>query len=378
MFNASRNAVLSALFAAATVSLAIPSAQAQEGCNATTWPLTAGAGNDCTAGTDVGSVTVSSDATNIYVNYTLDYQNPACPDGAVDAVFGTLHVWIGSDLLDLPRAGNANDPQCQPSPGQFCQSATGQCFDATGLTSHTFVYSIAELAIADYFFCGQPLYVVTHAEVNYLDCTGVPDGTGDTAFGGDQPQCDTCDRWYFLGQFTPDCTDCGGGGNPICRTSYAKGGYVWTTSPKSNPEHLPSLNLTMNRWGWAIKLASIGTSTYEIWEGAGLNKTCYLNNRKAVLVGQLTLDWDGAMVNVRYDMFANAINCGGADTAGRTIEEVHVYAGDGAPATIAPGQYGFIDSFDPGVTTYQTTLPLADLDGTAGVWVIAHAVTCRP
>lgn len=361
LLSTSARVVLSTVLATAAVSLAAPAVQAQEGCNATTWNLTAG------QTIDVGSVTVSSDATNIYVNYTLDYQNPNCPDGAVDATFGTLHVWIGNSLLNVPA-----NPNGTPVPGQFCSAATGMCFDATGLTTYTFVFSIAELEMANYNFCNQPLYVVTHAEVNYLGCDGLPDGTGDTAFGGDTPGSGP--RWWFYGQFTPNCTDCNGGGNPVCGTSYAKGGYVWTTDRRSNPERLPSLNLTQNRWGWAINLTQTGTTTYEIWEGAGLNKTCTLGNRGAVMVGTLTVNWDGTNVDVCYSMLNPAQNCG-TTAAVRTLDEVHIYAGDDAPTMIAPGQYGFIDSFEPGVSSYCATLPLADANG-GGVWVVAHAVTC--
>lgn len=352
---------------AAVVGLSVPVA-AQEGCNATTWNLTAG------QFTDVGSVTVSSDATNIYVNYTLDYQNAECADGAVEAEFGTLHVWIGNDLLLVPATpGNKQCPAGVPQPGQFCQTATGQCFNATGLTTYTFVFPIADLELAGYNFCGSNLYVLTHAEVNYKNCDGTLSGAGDTAWGGDA--AGNCNRWYFYGSFTPACETCGVSSTPECETSYAKGGWVWTTDRKSNPENLPSLKLTRNRWGWPINLAAPGTYQYVIWEGAGLNKTCELGNAGSVDVGTLTLDWDGVNVVVNYTM-DTPYACGADPGTERTLAEVHVYAGDLSPTTIAPGQYGFIDSFDPGASSYTVTLPLADANGTGGVWVVAHAVTC--
>jgi len=60
------------------------------------------------------------------------------------------------------------------------------------------------------------------------------------------------------------------------------------------------------------------------------------------------------------------------------IQEVHLYAGDLPPATIAPGQYGYLDSFAPtGVSYYMFNVPLAD-PGADGVWLVAHAVVSGP
>ena len=323
-------------------------AVAQEGCNATPWDLTAG------QTINVGTVTVSSDETNIYVSYTLTYQNPNCPDSPVDATFGTLHVWIGNDLTLVPA-----NPQGTPVPGQFCQAATGKCFDASGLTTYTFVYPIADLELAGYNFCGSPLYVVTHAEVNIDSACDASYAQHETAFGG--PDSGDGPRWWFNGQFTPDCTNCGGGGNPTCETAYGKGNYVWTTDRRSNPEELPSLSLTRNRWGWATKLCETGETTSDIWAGAGLN-----NTNKGTQVGDLTLNWNGTEVQVCYDM-----------KGASTLDEVHIYAGDDAPTTIAPGQYGFINSGDPLTNPYCATLPATDTNDDGCIWVVAHGVACH-
>jgi hypothetical protein len=345
--------VFAAVLAVGALVSTSTSASAQT-CNVTTWNLTAG------QTIDVGSVSVSNDATNIYVTYTLDYQNSTCSDGPVDAEFGNLHVWIGNDLLQLPATnGNAQCPGGVPQPGQFCQADPGHsaCADATGLTTYTFTFPIADLNLANYT-CGDNLYVFTHAEVNLKNCDGTQ-SRQETAWGGPTPG--TCNRWYFYGSFTPNCNCGGGGGEATCETAYAKGGYVWTTDRRSNPQNLPSLNLTRNRWGWAINLTTPGVTTYDIWAGAGLNNTA--NGTK---VGTLTLNWDGSNVVVTYDL-----------TGPWLLEEVHIYAGDNSPTTIAPGQYGFID--DPvAASTYTTTLPLADTNGVGGVWVVAHGITCTP
>ena len=82
--------------------------------------------------------------------------------------------------------------------------------------------------------------------------------------------------------------------------------------------------------------------------------------------GTLSVNWDGAIAYVTYTLFP-----------GYSLEEVHVYAGDGSPTTIAPGQYGYLHEFDPNATTYTFTVPLEDTNGTGGVWLVAHAVVCK-
>jgi hypothetical protein len=55
------------------------------------------------------------------------------------------------------------------------------------------------------------------------------------------------------------------------------------------------------------------------------------------------------------------------------LAEVHLYAGDVPLSTIAPGQYGFLDT--PNGWTYTFSVPLFDTDGD-GVWLVAHSVVC--
>jgi hypothetical protein len=307
-------------------------------CGDTTWNLTAGQTNV------VGTVTVENDGDNIYVTYQLD--DTAAPD----ACFGTLHVWVGNDLTNVPA-----NPQGIPVPGQFCQADGGACFDASELRSHTFTIPWDQTGITDISeACDTTVYVVAHAEVD-LDCTD-ENYDHETAFGGDQ----TGDgpRWWFYAAYTV-CCDFGNVVVPFCETAFAKGGYVWTTHRRSNPENLPSLNLTKNRWGWAINLTATGETTYDIWAGAGLNHTS-----KGTLVGELTVIWDeNGGVSLKYDM---------AD--GYCLEEVHVYVGDDAPATIAPGQFGHVKEFDPNATSYEYSTSLND-DG--DIWIVAHAVVCN-
>ncbi len=149
------------------------------------------------------------------------------------------------------------------------------------------------------------------------------------------------------------------GGPCFEETAYAKGGYIFARNPKANPEHLPTLNLTQQQWGWAIKLTA-GTKTYDIWAGAGLNKTA--NGEK---VGTLTVLWNGTNATITYNMFA-----------GYYLEEVHIYANDLQPKKVAPGKFGYpIGGYKVGaVSSYSTTVPLADANEDGVVWLIAHAV----
>lgn len=336
-------ALLAALPLAACVEPAAPestqitAAAIEDACGLTEWTLTAG------QNIPVGTVSVSNDTTNVYVTYDLTFP---------DATFGTLHAWVGNSLLNLPA-----NPQGTPVPGQFCDADGGACADATGLTTYTFAIPFADLNIVDISeACGADLFVVTHAEVN-ADTNGDGEVDHETAFGGPNPGDGP--RWWSYGLYEICCD----GGDPdpeICTTAFAKGGWVWTTDKKSNPEQLPSLKLTRNRWGWAINVTAVGHTEYPIYAGAGLNKTS-----SGVHVGTLSVDWDGVTASVTYTMFEDV-----------SMEEVHLYAGDTAPTTIAPGQYGYLDSFDPNVGTYTFTVALEDTNLTGGVWIVAHAAAC--
>ena len=306
----------------------------------TTWDLTAG------QTIDVGTVIVCNDATNLYVTYKLTYPG---------ATFGTLQVWVGNDLMNLPANKNGT-----PIPGQFCSADSGACHDATGLTEYTFVLPLSGLSIPDVTqFCGTSVFVVTHAEVT-MDSNN--DGTMDheTAFGG--PTAGGGSRWWFYGTYSLSC-DFGPPPIPVSKTAFAKCAlplpYIFTTDPKSNPEKLPSLGLSKNRWGWAANLPASSIYSCDLWAGAGLNKTS-----NGTRVGTVTFDWNGSSISVAYNLIS-----------GYALEEVHLYAQDAKPITAAPGQYGLLDAFDPGRSSYTFSgVPLVDSDGIPGVWVIAHAV----
>ena len=191
-------------------------------------------------------------------------------------------------------------------------------------------------------------------------CGNNHEADGQTAWGGDT--AGPGNRWWFYANYaTACCEDAPPAPSEKYGTAFAKGGWVFTTDKKSNPEKLPSLNLTRNRWGWAINLQSAGTTTYELWNGAGLNYTS-----KGKLVGTVTVDYDGSVATVTYDL-----------NSGFSIGEAHIYAGDFKPTTLAPGQYGHTAYFDPTATTYSASFDVTDTNGD-GVWFIVHAVAYGP
>lgn len=315
--------------------LSAPMAYGQS-CGTQSWPLTAG------QTLDVGTVTVENDLKNIYITYRLNAANYP------EATFGQLHMWVGNNLANLPTANGA------PIPGRFSKALGGATFDGTGLVEHTFTVSLASLNLPEASqLCQTSLYVVTHAEV---DLDGNPVTLGrETAFGGGL--AGTGKRWWFYDQY-PVCCDFGDPEPPRMQTAFAKGTHVWTMADGSNPEGLPSLNLSENRWGWAIYMAEAGEQAYEIWMGAGLNST-----EAGVRVGTLYTAWYDGMLTATYQV----VN-------GYALKEVHLYAANDAPTQIAPGQYGHLSTCPEGSSSYTFDVPLTNNAEQPGIWVIAHAV----
>lgn len=299
-------------------------------CGTANFTLWAGQTNNA------GTLTVSNTSTTLFVTYTTPYS------------FGTLHLWVGTDMALLPV-----NSQGVPVPGRFPYQ-----YDTSGGTTYTFeipLASIPSLVGTDGKVCDKNVFVVAHAEVSM-------DGSNETAFGGNVdapgPQIPGSNRWSYFGTYrVACCTEPPPGDMQKLGTGFAKGGYVFTTDSKSNPERLPSLRLTKNRWGWAINVSTMGSTTYDIWVGAGLN-----NTSKGQKVGTVTVTYAAGEVTVTYNI-AN----------GYAIEEAHVYVGDFKPTTIAPGQYGHTAYFNPFAGTYTYTTNVTDTNSD-GVWIIAHCV----
>lgn len=300
-------------------------------CATTTMPFTAGA--DIPAGT----VTMSNDAANFYLTVNL-------APGVTFASGGTnFKAWVGTDPANMPQW-----PDGYPNLDLFPFSSAVP----DGQTSQSIVVPFADLAIQDTTqVCNLAVVAVAGALVSI---------NGQTQVGWAGSQYVRINQWHWY-WYAVHHTCCDQGPPPVerCDTAFGKGGYVFTTNPKSNPEKLPTLGLTNNRWGWAFNLRYPQNVVAPIWAGAGLN-----NTSKGKQVGNLTISWNGTSATVTYNA-----------TLG-DFKEIHVYAGDARPTTLAPGQYGHTAYLGSGSTSYSVTLPAADTDGD-GIWLIAHAVSCR-
>ncbi|MGZ8200126.1 MAG: hypothetical protein ACXWUC_05015 [Methylosarcina sp.] len=307
LFKFIRALALSSLFATAGAAWATIPADA---CGTTVFDLLTKTTNN-----KVGTVTVANDATNLYVEFDLT---------ASGYKFDYLNAWAGTDTT------NKGYPLTWPNGVANVNS-----------TEYTYVLPLSGLGIVDTTNSCPTIYVAAFAALK--DYPEDPEGSSPTlAFAqGRYTLC--CDQPPQIGE---------------CETAFAKGGYVFTTDSKSNPEGLSSLNLTKNRWGWAINVNGNGTTTYQIWKGAGLNDTS-----KGELVGTLTVTVVNQNVTVTYNLSDDVMN------------ELHIYAGDFKPTTIAPGQYGFTKNFDPPVASFTKTFSVTDTNGD-GIWLIAHAVSC--
>lgn len=295
--------------------------------------------------TDAGSVTIYNDNTNLYVTVFSEFGFQSGTE--------QIKMWVGADFTTIDGGGTS-----RPSAGGFPYK-----INTDGGTTYTFTISLDDLQLVNK--CGDMIYVVVHGDVLVSDGNG---GTkGETAFGGDIPGGGNA--WWFYTTYTIAC--CSDTPPPVLdhsETAFAKGvydqgGYVFTTDNKSNPEGLPSLKLSKNRWGWAINLKTDGETTYDIWAGAGLNNT----TKNGTKVGTLTVIKntnadDVSTVTVTYLLFS-----------GKTMQEAHIYISDLKPTTVAPGQYGNTTYFDPMVSTYTASFTVSDTNGD-GIWIIAHAV----
>ncbi len=276
-------------------------------------------------GATVATMTVSNTASNLELSFAA----------AAGCTMSEVFVWVGNDPTLVPTLGGV--PHFPDFPHKITVGAPN--------TAAALSLLLTSLSLPT-DPCTQPLYIF--AKVISPCGFGWATGTPSAGSIGGIPYV----SYRLCGL---DCKVLNG-----CETAFAKGGYVFTTDSRSNPESLPTLGLTRNRWGWAIELTSIGSTTYPIYAGAGLNRVA-----NATQVGTLTIVWDGANAAVTY-----ALN------AGVTMTEAHLYAGDSRPTTIAPGQFGNIASFATPVSSHTFTVPLADTGDVGGVWLVAHAVVC--
>lgn len=287
------------------------------------------------AGNTVGYIDFINDGVNASVLiYSADNANCKLRD---------IKLWLGTDLATLPLNG-AGMPNHAAFPVQ--QAVSGD------VVVREVLISLASLGLSS----AALSCAATPPKVYLVGQVGTSCATG-TVRGYDSPNSTSS---FNFARFDLCCADTL---PPVvlsgCETAFAKGGYVFTTDAKSNPESLPTLGLTRNRWGWGINLGAPGITSHRIYAGAGLNQTS-----AGKLVGLLTVDYTGLQATVTYTMAPGAV-----------MTEAHLYVGDHRPTTIAPGQYGNTQTFATPATTHTFTVPVSDSNGD-GVWLIAHAVVC--
>jgi hypothetical protein len=287
-------------------------------CAPTTYPVAVlGVG-----GATVATMTVSNTST------TLDLSFAAATGCEMQSVF----VWVGNDPTNVPNNGIDVDFNAFPhkilgiaQPGSSAQLSVA--LDSISLPSDP---------------CTQPLYIFAKV---FTTC-GFGWAAGGVSYLG-YPYV----SYQLCGL---DCTVLQG-----CETAFAKGGYVFASEARANPEGLTSLRLTRNRWGWAIRHTGAGTEEYDVYAGAGLN-----NTTNGTRVGTVSITWNGSgtVATVTYSLVSGVV-----------MTEAHLYAGSTSPTTIAPGQYGNNASFTTPVSSHTfTTAPLSG----STAWFIVHAVVC--
>lgn len=272
---------------------------------------------------DAGSVCVSVGGENLVVSYntTNGWQ------------LSEAHLWVGDDLATMPQTKTGN-----PQIGLFPYKSG----DLTGATSYTFTIPLSSLDSGD--LCGHVFDLAAHAALR-KDSGGGGTQT-ETGWAAGSP-INGRGSWATYFTYTVACD-----GPPppppalSCETAFAYGNTT-----------LIQLGLTQSRWGWQNGPLSPGSYSFPVYAGAAQNDTS-----KGALVGQVSVDYDGATANVSYQM-----------SAGYVLDETHLYVGTSNVTTVSPGQFG---------NTHDLTSASSDSFSVGGfsgqpIYVVAHAVSCR-
>jgi len=270
------------------------------------------------------------------------------------------HVWVGSDLADMPQTRQGN-----PKIGNFPY----QSGDITGATSYSVSIPLLQLGFA----CPSgdiEYFVAAHAAVQLVDANGAVIQTETGWSDGDR----YVERgmWGTYSTITLTC-DCGTTEPPVagqCETAFA---YSGGTNAIDGDITNSFLDIDedgdgagdFNRWGWSNGAVSAGTYTWDIYAGAGQSDIT-----KGTLVGALTVDYDGSTATVWFDM---------TDGSPYYMDENHLYVGNEILArdvngdyTVAPGQYPTIHDELNGATSDSYII-----EGLSGaIYVVAHATVC--
>jgi hypothetical protein len=318
-------------------------APAAAACEITPQVVTLYAGQDI----DVGTVTVTNDADNLYVTF----------ETSGDWWLQKTHLHVAETFTDIPQNNKGN-----PKIGNFAYQTTHD----PRVQSYTYVIAKSSIGDGDI----DSLVIAAHAEVvRIVDGEVVQSETG----WGDGDRF--VDKGSWATYFSYSWQDCEGGPEgDKTETAFAYGGddancFLDLDLDGDNVDDF-------NRWGWTNGAIS-GTpvapyeGAWQLWAGAA---QCDItdtdgNPAKGTLVGTVDVSYDGSSVTVTF-----------TTNGPYYLEETHVYAGaeqmpriNGNGAyTAAPGQYKFTnmdrETFDDERTTSTTTISV-----TGEIYIVAHA-----
>lgn len=175
---------------------------------------------------------------------------------------------------------------------------------------------------------------------------------GDADMDGLGDACDNCPDTYNPGQDPAACEDYEGN----CDTAYMRGDV-----------ELDDLDYPGNNWGWGLTFNATGDFEEDFYQGdgvyhfpliAGAGQNVIANGWVA---GHVEVTVDGDDVSVRL-----------VPDSGVTIQESHVFLGDGWPESRAPGQLGNTYDASASLVTHGYTY-----SGDGSFNLIVHAVTCE-
>lgn len=267
------------------------------------------------------------------------------------------HLWIGSDLADMPQTRKGN-----PVIGNF-PSHSG---DISGQTSYTFSISLADIGFVqngDGSCEVQTFFAAAHAALRKAN----GDGTYQTETGwANGERIVEKGNWatYFSFDLTCNCDNGNGGGAGSCETSFAYNDINGTCFIGADFDN-DGQDDGFNRWGWSIGSLSEGDYTYYIYAAAG---QCDIT--KGALVAQVTINYNAGTAYIQIN----------TDTdQGYTMDETHLYIGSEPLArdingdfTVAPGQYPYIHYLS------NSTSDSFTIEGLSGeIYIVLHAVTCN-
>lgn len=290
--------------------------------------------------TDAGDVCLSVDGDNLIVNYQTEG----------DWMLGETHVWVGETADGYPQNRKGN-----PKIGTFPYNSG----DLGWISSYTVTVPIA--SFTDMFddlhsMCDAALpafYMMAHAVV------GVPDGDGgyntETGWSGGTRIMER-GSWATRSSFDFVVTCDGDPGDPRggdygAETAWVFGANTFDSLLSCGADDMRGTfddggefgsDMLATRWGWSVGPVPEGeTVTREIWAAAGQNNTA-----NGSLIGMATITNNGAMVEIMVSI-----------DPGYAFSTAHIFVGDGHTCTVAPGQLGFSQSFDPMATAHTFYMP---------------------